>query len=278
MSAAEYLADPCDAPSLSSSVASLIVSKSPWHAWRAHPRLGNMRESSDEQDRGTIVHALVLGEHHRFEVLDVDDFRTKAARERRDDATARGKLAIKRAFYGECADEANEIRATLVERYGIDLAGMKVERTAVWREGGAVCRARIDAWDGRTIYDLKTTRDASPVAIERAVRSYDYHVQQAAYVSAVEHIEPHLAGRVRFVFLFVENDTNEVVPVELDGGLATIGANRWKRAVDVWARCLKANKWPGYAPHEAIRVECSEWASTADQVAAAELRERMADV
>lgn len=278
MPAAEYLADPCDEPSLSSSIASLIVSKSPWHAWRAHPRLGNQRDSSDEQDRGTIVHSLVLGEEHRFEVLDVKDFRTKSAQESRDNAAARGLIPIKKAFYDECAEEACGIRVTLATRYGIRINAMKVERTAIWREDGATCRARLDAWDGRTIYDLKTTRDASPVAIERAVRSYDYHVQQAAYVSAVEHLEPHLAGRVRFVFLFVENDTNEVVPVELDGGLVSIGQNRWKRAVDAWTRCMRADKWPGYAPTEALRIDCSEWAATADQAAALELRERMAGI
>jgi hypothetical protein len=278
MSAAEYLADPCDAPSLSSSIASLLVSKSPFHAWRAHPRLGNVRESSDEQDRGTVIHALVLGEHHRFAVLDVTDYKTKAARERRDDATARGMIAVKRAFYDDCALEAAGVCDKLRGRYGIELGDMAVERVAVWSEGGTICRARLDAWDGCTIYDLKTTRDASPAAIERTIRTYDYHVQQAAYTSAVEHVEPHLAGRVKFVFLFVENDTGEVVPVELGSGLAAIGVNRWRRAVDAWTRCMRTNKWPGYAPTEPLRVECSEWASTNDQVAALELRERMAGI
>jgi hypothetical protein len=278
MPVSTYLADPCDVPSLSSSIASLIVSKSPWHAWRAHPKLGNLRESSDEQDRGTVIHALVLGEFHRFDVLDVKDFRTNDAKAMRDSAVKRGLLPIKKTDYDACAADAADILDKLRTRYSIELADMAVERVAVWQEDGATCRARLDAWDGQTIYDLKTTRDASPVAIERAVRAYDYHVQQAAYVSAVEHIEPHLAGRVKFVFLFVENDTNEVVPVELDGGLAAIGVNRWRRAVDAWIRCIKANKWPGHAPREAIRVECSEWASTADQVAALELRERMIDV
>jgi hypothetical protein len=280
MSAAKYLADPCETPSLSSSIASLIVSKSPWHAWRAHPKLGATTNGSRESQRlGTVVHALLLGEEHRIEVIDADDYKTRVARETRDVAEAHGRIPVKRGDLPEHKRNADEIRKGL-DRFGITLDSMATERVAFWRDGetGAACRARLDAWDGLTIYDLKTTRDASPLAIERAVRAYDYHVQQAAYLSAVEHVEPHLAGRITFVFLFVENGTNEVVPVELGSELAAIGANRWRRAVDAWARCLKANRWPGHAPSGPLLIDSSDWASTADQAAALDLRERMAGI
>jgi hypothetical protein len=279
MSAAEYLADPCDKPSLSSSIAHLLLTKSPRHAWRAHPKLGAASSGSTEsQALGTVVHAMLLGEAHRFDLLDVEDYKTKAAREARDASLAAGRIPVKRGEMAEHAATAETIRDGL-RRFSIDLeasARRHTERVAVWEESGVQCRARLDCVDGATVYDLKTTRDASPLAIERAVRTYDYHVQRAAYVSAVEHVEPRLAGRVRFVLLFVETDTLEVVPVELGGGLVAIGVDRWRRAVDAWSRCLKAGTWPGYAPAEPLRIECSDWASTADQVAALELRERMA--
>ena len=39
----EYHADPCPAPSLSRSIAKLLVERSPAHAYAAHPRLGGPR-------------------------------------------------------------------------------------------------------------------------------------------------------------------------------------------------------------------------------------------
>lgn len=278
---AEYLADPCDRPSLSSSIAHLLVSKSPFHAWRAHPRLGNAKEESTEAlDRGSIVHALVLGHGARFAVLDVDDYRTKAAREQRDRAIVGGQIPVKRDFYAECHGIALAVTSRLAT-LGISLAPAshrKTELVAVWEESGVLCRGRLDCLDmttGATIYDLKTTRDGSDDEIVRSFRRYGYHVQAAAYVSAVETLCPQLAGRVRFVPIFVEADTHEVIPVELGANVLELGRRRWSRAVDAWGRCLTANKWPGYAPAEPRTIEFSDYTMTADGVDALALRERM---
>ena len=40
----EYLSDPCPEPSLSRSIADILMAQSPLHAWCAHPRLGNKSE------------------------------------------------------------------------------------------------------------------------------------------------------------------------------------------------------------------------------------------
>lgn len=56
-------------PLLSQSVAHTLVSKSPRHAWLAHPRLGNRRRAATtEMDLGTVVHRLLLGKGRGFEV------------------------------------------------------------------------------------------------------------------------------------------------------------------------------------------------------------------
>ena len=58
---AEYHADPCPEPSLSSSIIRLLCSASPLHAWTAHPRLNAayVAEESDRFDVGTAAHALL---------------------------------------------------------------------------------------------------------------------------------------------------------------------------------------------------------------------------
>ena len=62
MSPANYHADPCPAPSLSSSIARKLLGYSPLHAAHEHPRLNPaFVEVHDEKwDRGTVAHAYLL--------------------------------------------------------------------------------------------------------------------------------------------------------------------------------------------------------------------------
>ena len=85
---------------------------------------------------------------------------------------------------------------------------------------------------------------------------------QFSGTSAIEKLMPHLAGRVRFVFLFVElTAPYAVTPLVPSGALRQLGDLRWKRACETWARCLKTNTWPGHVT-EITRVEAMPWALT----------------
>jgi hypothetical protein len=270
MSALEYHADPCDVPSLTQSIANEALLRSPWHAHRLHPKLGGKsRAATDAKDAGALAHALLLGQEHAFAVIAAEDFRTKAARELRDDAIARGKTPVKKSEFDAAMEHAARIDNTLRREHGIELGRMKRELTAVWHEQTDIrgqvpvpvaCRARLDAFDGTTIYDVKTCADASYGKLQRSVIQFGYHVQAAAYMSAVEHLMPAMAGRVRFVLLFVENETSAIVPVALDGMFHELGQERWQTAVNVWQACLASGVWPGYAHDGPLRLECPEWA------------------
>ena len=101
MSAAEYHADPCPEPSLSSSIARLILSHSPLHAWTEHPRLNpNYKpEESTKFDRGSAAHALLLEGEDRMAVIPFKDYRKDAAQEARDNARLAGKFPVLEADY-----------------------------------------------------------------------------------------------------------------------------------------------------------------------------------
>jgi hypothetical protein len=45
LTAEEYFAEPCAVPALSSSVANILETESPLHAWSTHPRLGGMKRA-----------------------------------------------------------------------------------------------------------------------------------------------------------------------------------------------------------------------------------------
>jgi hypothetical protein len=275
--AAKYHADDIGetAPSLSSSIASVMCERSPWHAWRLHPKLGGHSNiSTESQKLGTVIHALLLGQEHLFDVHDVKAYQSndaKAAKKASEDA---GRIPVKKHEYDAALERAARIDNALRKHHGIELGRMQRELTAVWTEDGALCRARFDAFDGTTIYDLKTCDRATARKLERSVIEYGYHLQDAAYTSAATHIMPHMAGRIRFVLLFIENDTDAIVPVELCGTFRELGRHRWEQAVLSWRKCLESGEWPSYAGREGITLDCPEWYRTQNDSELFQLRER----
>lgn len=272
-----YHADPCVTPSLSASIATKLVNQSPAHAKLAHPRLGKGGDggddtSTDGQDVGVILHALVLGCHeHRIVEVNADNFRTKAAQEARDAARAQGKVPVIASKMDVHRMAANVIRARLEGEFGINLNGADStnEGVAVWVERASdgtevLCRAMIDSLlQGRgvaAVRDLKTTGDAKPKSCMRRICQDGYDIQGAAYVSAVEHLWPDLAGRVSHTCLFAEQDAPRVVtPIAFGEGLLELGQRKWQRAIDIWARCLASGEWHGYTT-TVLTPEVPAWA------------------
>lgn len=264
--ARDYLADQLgeDVPLLSSSMAQTMLEESPWHAHQKHPKLGAVDVTTTRpQKLGTALHAALLRHHESVEIIDAKDFRTKLAQELRDNAVAAGKTPVLKDAWKETCDIADHVFNEL-QKHGIDLDKMQHELTATWEEqtdkGYAVaCKGRFDAFDGRTIWDLKTCSDVAPLAIERSIVDYGYHVQGAAYVSAADTINPRMAGRHQFGLIFVENKTNAVRIVRLDGTFQEMGRVRWRAAVEAWRQCLSANRWPLAKDSTPYVAQCPEW-------------------
>lgn len=260
-----YHADPCEQPSLSSSIANTIDKKSPLHAHAYHPRFGGKtRERTEALDGGTLTHALLLGDEERIHVVDAKDFRTNAAKLERDTAIAQGLTPILIEDFEAAEETAKALRQRIADK-GFELTG-RSELTAFWTEesehGIVQCRGRMDhvieAGPVTTILDLKNCRSAHPDALKKHIDAYGYDLQQCAYVRAAEKIG-NAYGRVRFVFIFMETETLDIVPVELDGEFCALGERRWKRAVETWARCTSTGVWPGYADG-VLRVGPPGWA------------------
>lgn len=272
VSEADYHADEIGSPrpSLSASVAHTLIAKSPLHAWMRHPKLGNApREQSTEMDRGTRIHALVLGTPLQLSVITADNYRTKAAQEQRDAAYANGLMPI----LARELDAEREIARCITEQLkscGIAFAGSR-ETVAVWEEpsgrGPVSCRGKLDHVCPPAIDDLKTCRSAHPDKLARHVTEYGYHIQAAAYCSALASIHPEAAGRIRFRWIFAEildepaaKGPRAIVTVARpSGAMMELGAALWRRAVETWAACLEEDRWPGYAESEAA-LDPPSWA------------------
>lgn len=262
---ARYHQDPCERPSLSKSIAQVLLDKSPMHARYLHPRLGGASyEATDTQNRGSIIHRLLLGKGAEIAIINADDYRTNAAKAERDAALANGQIPIKAKDYTPLATAAEAIRTQLLNcGFDLNAPGSVVEEAIEWDEEGQVgpvrCRAMFD-WvhcDDGAILDVKSIDDASPSSCARSMYRYGYAMQAAAYQSALSALtgEPS-----RFTFLFCELDPPYgVLPAVCSGAFAEIGKVMWKRAVRIWEQCLLNNDWPGYSTG-IVRIEPPGWA------------------
>lgn len=268
----EYFKDPCEVPSLSQSIAHTMLAESPLHAWAKHPRLGNLqeREPTKALDAGSLMHTLLLGTGKEIVIVDAADWRTNAAKDARDRARVNGKVPILAHDY-----ERGELCARIV-RERIAAAGINLDELDAatpeigieWREGGrmgpVVCRGRLDKLllleSRAVIFDFKKIRDAHPRTCGKHMIEYGYDIQHAAYTSAVQALRPDLAGRIDFLFLFLEDSQPfAVTPARPDGVMREHGEMRWQRAVELWERCLGRGVWPGYV-ETPISLEAPPWA------------------
>lgn len=252
-------------PSLSSSIAKILLEETPEQARLAHPRLRTFLEtrddSSDAKDAGSLTHRLVLGKGSSLTVVDAEDWRTKVAKEARVAARAEGKIPVLIGVYDAALLSSRRILERLRDR-GVILDG-ESEVVFQWTEtaldGTKVrCRAAMDHVKfspGRvTCIDLKTVESARPDQCYWHVGDYDHDVQFAAYESALTKTFP--TAEQDFIFAFVEREPPNIATIaELTEKAKAFGRMRWQIAVDRWADCLKTNTWRAYYSSERVKLD-----------------------
>ncbi len=269
--AADYHGDFCPLPSLSRGLAATLITKSPLHAKLEHPKLATVTpdDPSAAMDFGSLGHKLILGQGADVEVGEWDSWRTNAAKDFREAARAAGKIPVLQETY-ERALALEEGAKTEFARLGIleAFASGKSEVCAAWQEDGFWLRAMFDRLvmtpDFATVYDLKITESAHPSACAKQIANMNYHLQDHHYLRAIEKLFPPLAGRTKFVFLFIENSAPfSVTPVEINGEWKAMAAMQWERAFALWKKCLTDGVWPTYTD-KTVRVEPPGWMMAAE--------------
>lgn len=258
----QYDADPCPAPSLSNSIAKLLYDYSPAHAWLRHPRLNPNfeREDSRKFDLGNAAHALMLGEGGKVVTIAADDFKTKAAREARDDAIAAGHLPLLTHVYDQACEMVASARRQLKlceEGQGaFDPAIGVSEQTVVWLEGETWCRARPD-WlprgGGNICWDYKTTGEsANPERWVRTMFNVGGDSQPAFYLRGLRVVTQR---EWHWRWLVQEIEPPYAISIcEPSQPMIELGEYKVQRALALWQRCLAKNFWPGYSR----RTHCLE--------------------
>lgn len=285
ISFADYTADKVGTPvaSLNSSVAKLLITRSPLHAWMAHPRLNpnwKPEPSKEEFDIGTAAHALLLEGVDKMQEFDPAQYpnqkgggvatgwTNKAIREARDAARAEGKIPV-------LVEQASAMRAMVetaktafaanddLKGYTIQGEGGVSEHTIIWHEGGTYFRARLDrvSTDRKLIVDYKTTDCAEPNVFLRQIINMGYDIQAAFYLRALQRPD------TKFVFMAQEVEAPYAVSfIGMPPSFVELGKRKVERAIALWRECMASGKWPGYG-NRVQWAEPPEWAIAREEEA-----------
>jgi hypothetical protein len=259
-----YHADPVPGGSLSVSGAKLLVPPScpAAYAWRReHPKV------SATFDYGTAAHKYVLGTGPEIAVVDAADWRTKAAREAREEAHAAGAVPLLAAELAEVQAMAGAIRAHPIAGALLDPARGKAEQSMFWRdeETGVWRRGRFDFLPYQqevrrfVIADYKTTAAADRDSVAKSVANFSYHMQAAQYIDGARALD--VDDDPAFLFVFQEKAAPYLIHV-IGLGDADIehGRDLNRLACEIWRDCTEAGYWPGYSDDDITYVELPRWA------------------
>lgn len=266
----------CDRPTLSCSLAKVLIDQAPIHAWASHPRLGNKvsHESTAEQEYYQAVHALCLGKGAAIAICEEKNWQLKVAQEFRKEVRAEGGIPILRHKY----DKAIEQRDALIRQLGefgllAPFTAAMPEVVVIYDDGSVRCRAMMDKVHidedrkRATIFDVKNCDSANPGGLGRTVFASHYDLQCVSYSNGLGLVRPDLAGRIDFIFLFIETEYPFcLTPYQLSGEQQMLGTSKWTRAWQMWEACTKANKWPSYCT-EIVKGEAPKFGLAAEMSA-----------
>lgn len=240
----DYINDPCVVPSLSKGVVGNLIHRSPIHAYGDHPRLGGSKhDASKRSDLGSAAHAMLLGGAEAIAFVDAKDWRTKAAKEARDEARNTNRIPMLK-HEAAALDAMVSISRPILEGFGPG----DVEQTLIWKDGESWGRARPDwmASDRKVVVDYKTATNADPLVwIRRVLLHSDYDLQAAWYLRGVGILE----GRADRDFLFLVQEIDPPYACSVVGvgpEMMDLANRKIDAGLRIWRECTASNKWPGY--------------------------------
>lgn len=254
----QYEADPCEVPSLRSSIAWILASQTPAHAWHGCKRLNPkyLRVEKKHFDHGTIAHQMLLGQPPNFDVIDAPNFMKKDARMARDSSYRLGRTPILEHELVEIEEMVSSVRHQLggMVDYGsleaMPFQNNETERCIVWREdNGAWCRAALDglSLDGDVLSEFKTEAEsANPEQWQWKARRLGYVFKLCFYCRGLSKLGIAHSPSARF-FVAEKAAPYLLSMVRVDDELLMKENQRVLDAIKLWGRCLAQDRWPGYS-------------------------------
>lgn len=264
---ADYFADPTPEPSLTQTLAKILLDQSPLHAFQACPRLNVPTDEEDEGEKydkaraiGNAAHKLMLDRGKDLAVAEFADWRKKEAQEFKANAVFAHKEPILRKHFDVAGGMVDAAIEQLNRIHGCGNAFTQGDPEVVIAncDAGIWLRSMVD-WitpDLREVWDYKTTgQSVGPHDTGRLMSTAGWHIQAAMHERILDGIDPRGAGRRKFYYVAQENAPPYALTVnEIAESALTIGRKQIAYAFTAWALCVARNVWPSY-PTRIIRPE-----------------------
>lgn len=271
MAMADYLADPCPEPSLSSKIVGSLWRETPQRARAIHPRLTPAAlDISPRADIGSAVHSLAHGGYPLRYVEQVakrsgkeagimftpTDWKTQDAKDAAEEIRGAGAIPLlpKDKLGVEAAGGA--IKAALADlgpgKHEVTVCflyrGVWLRGRCDWLSDGAVSRPDMDIEaPGGVDSDTKTVDKANAVSWIKSTLYGTDNLDVQLAIRHLAHVElTGIARRMGWLLAEYESpyDTQFVGATEecLD-----LGVRKINYSCDIWRRCLDEQRWPGNA-------------------------------
>jgi hypothetical protein len=239
--------------------------------WRDNPE-----ERKPSWDKGKAAHKLVLGAGPGLVAVvdewgkDPDAWRTDKVKAKLAEIRDRGDVPLKQSDYDDVHAMADAIRRHPEAAALLDPAAGNAEQTLIWRDErtGVMCRALVDFLrhpvPGRRFLlpDYKHTGveyGASPEKVGRTMGDFGYHVQLAWYLMGCVALGLCSDDHAEALLIVQEARKPYLVTVaQPDPWAMRMGAIRCRQALDLYAECVAADRWPGYSD-EVVWAELPPW-------------------
>lgn len=209
-------------------------------------------KNSDAFTLGTAAHSLILEDDTTgIEIVDADNWLTKAAKEAKAAALADGKQPLLTKEMAQVIAMRDSVMRHPLARAAF--TDHKAEQSVFWQElDGQMLKCRPDAWKPGLLVDLKTTVNADPREFGRTAYNFGYHQSAAHYTDGVEAAT---GERLPFIFVLVEKTAPYLVSVvQLDDDALNAGRALNERAKRIYRECMSLDWWPGYESSEPIQL------------------------
>jgi hypothetical protein len=265
----QYFSEICPAPAFTNSLIKLLIEETPKDAAYTHPAIGQPPEeviATMVKRRGDVTHQLALGKGRGYAVGQWNAWRTDEAKAFKQAAVDAGVTPI---LQHEIEDASN-MAAILKENIATTLRDIGAERGIPIPDGGFsyetevvfACtfeidgqeiwaRIMVDVWceDLLVALDPKCTPYLTDKHAPAHIGNMGWDTQAALYPRVIETINPEWAGRVVFADLMVKPKPPYTSrTVSIPESWKTVANMDIDVAMRIFAKCIREDNWPGYAP------------------------------
>lgn len=200
---------------------------------------------------GSAVHSYLLEGGKTVVHVEVDDWKTKAAQIKRDEALAAGLYPLNNAENAQALAMADSLRGHPTVAKHLAAGHPEAAITGLDPTGSWVpMKARLDILDieARTIVDPKTSATMAPEDFGTHAWRHGYHMAAAHYIEMAAQETGTDPDEWTFLFAVVEKTAPYLTFVTRLGiAELELGRRDRLRGIDLYRECERTNKWPGYS-------------------------------